>query len=603
MPSANWYPDVVATVTDGQNAGLAPELLPPSQFAYGRNLSIRGGRIRTRPSIVPLELNVPLLTGPHTDSFGKVIASQIQGAAYFSIKNGRLLVSVAGRIFEIDPVAGTNTELTNFTGSGTRPHDYGNPTSPRHWYCQTVDSMVIQDGQMTPYIYDGASWRNAVIFPGDATNEVPVGTCMCYSNGRLAVVLNDTNVMIGDIVKGGLYQSELKFTETFNLLGGGTFSFPSAVKALSSLPVVDSASGQGSLVVGCRERAYTLHTEVTARENWDNIGFQTEMFPGDTVGIVGPKAVAGVNQDIFFRAKDGLRSARITYGDYDSPGLTPLSTEVNNRLDYDTDMWLQDACVVLFDNRLLCTHSPTSYGTRSIANGLISLNFDIVTNRGEKNPPAFEGEWDCGIQIAEIVKGEFNGETRCFLIGRDVNGVNGIWEILKEVSDPVQPADEPTYIHETRAIAGAGLNAIKAIRRCDVWLSRIEDPIELKVYWRPDKYPYWVLWDTLEIATAPSAPWTNQKRIARAPFSTSTPPTTLDNVRESSLDTGFSFQVRLEWTGRCRVDYVQIMTEQLPAPDAANNVDSEASTTQYSGPPDGQIDDQFWFPFAAPPQP
>lgn len=603
MPSPNWTPDVVATVTDGQNAGLEPELLPLSQFAYGRNLSIRGGRAHSRPSIVPLVLNTPLITGPIADAFGNLIPSLIQGASYFSIKNGLIIVSIAGRIFEIDPSAGTNTELTNPLGTGNRPYDYGNPTLPRHWYCETVGSIVIQDDQMVPYVYDGATWRNAVNNPGDDSNEVPVGSVMEYSNGRLAVAIaGGTQVMLGDIAKGGQHQSELKFTETFALLGGGTFTFPAQIKALSSLPVVDSASGQGSLVVGCRGRCFTLHTEVTARENWQTVGFQTEMFPNGTTGIVGPNAWAAVNQDLYFRSKDGLRSVRITYADYDSPGLTPISTEVNNRFDFDTDSLLESACVVHFDNRIFATHSPIAYGPRSIALGLVSLNFDIVSNRGQKNPPAYEGDWD-GIQIAEIVKGEFNGKDRCFIIGRDINGVNGIWEILPEASEPLAPAETPTYTFDTRSLAGVGLNATKRLNRADIWVSDIEDPVTMNVYFRPDKYPYWILWDTLTVATTPATPWSNQKPIARGPFSTSSPPSGIDAVSELGLDTGFSFQVRLQWTGRCRVDYVQVFSEQLSAPDAANNTDAEASAQQYSGPPANQVDDQFWFPFSSPPQP
>ena len=623
MPSPNWIPDVVATLVDGQNAGLEPELLPPTQFAYGRNLSIRGGRARSRPSLVPLTLNVPLLTGEQTDAFGNTIPSVIQGATFFSKVGGQLIVSIAGRVFQIDPVRGTNIELTNpglannpyfsnTTGTnlanavnpmtGAAPYDYANPLRGRHWYAETASSLVIQDGQQTPWIWDGANWKHSVIAPGQPQNTVPVGTVMCYSNGRLAVAIGDgTQVMLGDIVQGDVYQSELNFTETYGLLGGGTFTFPSRVRSLSSLPVVDSASGQGSLVVGLRQRCSTLHTEVTARETWDNIGFQAEMFPD--VGIPGPNATCGVNQDLFFRAKDGLRSVMITYGDYDSPGLTPFSTEVNNRLNFDSDMWLGDAVVRYFDDRILMTHSPVAYGPRSIALGLLSLNTDIVVNRGQKNPAAFEGDWD-GVQIAEIVVGEFGGTDRCFIVGRDsVTGANGIWEVMTEVAQTYAPTETPTYVLDTRAIGGSGLNAMKRLNRTDVWVSEIKDPITMNVYFRPDKYPYWIQWDTLTIPVTPATPWTNQRQISRGPFSTMTPPDTFDAVSQQSLDIGYNFQVRLAWTGRCRVDYVQILTEQLEAPDAANQSDSTVQTQQFSGPPANQIDDQFWFPFTSQPQP
>ena len=83
-----------------------------------------------------------------------------------------------------------------------------------------------------------------------------------------------------------------------------------------------------------------------------------------TRGIVGANAVVAINQDLYFRSTDGLRSLRTSTADYNSPGLTPLSVEVRHRFDYDSSFLLEDAGVVCFDNRILCTHSPFIYGRR-----------------------------------------------------------------------------------------------------------------------------------------------------------------------------------------------------------------------------------------------
>lgn len=554
----NWLTDTQATVLDGMNRGREPELIAETQAHYLRNVSTRGGRVRSRPRFVKRAV---LPNGI------------LQGGAVF---NSAVLLSIGGRIHELETSKWTRTEKT-----GT---DVNAPSRPRVYFCQTVGSIVIQDGQSKPFIYDGASFRRA------ESDEVPVGRAMAYGNGRLAVVVNSgRDVRLGDIRKAD-HQSELKFTETYNLTGGGDISFPTEVKALAVLPVLDTGSGQGSHIVGCEGSVHTLKTQITQRDLWPEVGFSTVLLPNR--GVVGANAVTAVNQDLYFRSSDGLRSVRTSTTDYDAPGLAPLSVEVRHRFDYDTQFLLQDASVVYFDNRLLCTHSPFINGNRSLSQGLISLNFDGLSGRGSKSTPAFDGEWD-GVIVAQIFTGPVRGADRCFILGRDAAGVNCLWELQSETAEP---ASEPvTQVIETRMFFGDSPGTIKNLRRADVQFSDIRGPLNVRVLFRPEKFPYWVQWDQFSV-DAPSGQraWGRAAPRRSPVLTTRSVPDLIDPQTGRLLSCASGFQVRVEWDGFARLDFLQNHQEDTPVSSYSDVPDSGAQGV-LTGPPAGCVEPSFWY--------
>lgn len=557
MPTTEgWLADTQATVIDGMNRGREPELLSEQQAHYLRNVSIRGGRVRSRPRIVK-RMTMPV--------------GLMQGAKVFEAA-GKVIASINGKIFEVDTNAWTSTELSGWlhpsenslsteAKNQLRDSRRNSPKQPRVWMCETSGSIVIQDNQSKPFLYDGATMRRA------GANEVPVGSAMAFGNGRLAVAVNaGYDVRIGDI-RQPEHQSELKFTETYNLTGGGDFSFASPVRALAVLPVVDTGSGQGVQIVGCDNSVYTLKTQITQRDLWSEVGFQNVLFP--TRGISGANAVVAVNQDLYFRSSDGLRSVRTSTADYNAPGLAPLSVEVRHRFDYDTPSLLEDASVVYFDNRVLCTHSPFIYGPRALYQGLIAFNFDSMSGRGDKTPPAFDGEWDCGIIIAQIFTGKLRGTDRCFILGRDLAGVNGLWELLPETA--VQAGDEPNQAFESRMLFGDSPGTLKNIRRCDVQFSDIRGGLNVRVFFRPAKYPYWVKWDQFTVSNPPTQSWGRVTPQHRTLLSTRTAPEYVDPTTGRLIACSTGFQVRVEWDGFARLDYLQLFQERVSMLPYADN--------------------------------
>jgi len=561
MPTTDgWLADTQATVVDGMNRGREPELLGEQQVHFLRNVSTRGGRVRSRPRFVK-RATLPV--------------GLMQGASVFS-GTSEILVSLSGKVYAVNPRTWVATEKTTTT---TR----NSSKMPRVWFCETAGSIVMQDGQSRPFVYDGAEFRRAT---GD---EVPVGRAMAYGNGRLAVVVNSgSDVRLGDI-RQPEHQSELKFTETYSLSGGGDFSFPSPVRSLAVLPVVDTGSGQGALVVGCETSVYTLKTQITQRDLWGEVGFQTVLLP--TRGIAGANAVVAVNQDLYFRSGDGLRSVRTSTADYDAPGLAPLSVEVRHRFDYDAPFLLQDASVAYFDNRLLCTHSPFIYGPRSLAQGLISLNYDALSGRGQKSAPVYDGEWD-GVIAAQVFTGRVLGVERCFILGRDSAGVNALYEILPE--NAVQSGDEPGQAIETRVLFGDSPGVLKNLRRCDVQFSDIRGGLVVRVYFRPVKYPYWVKWDEFTVDAPPAQPWGRVVAQHRSLLSTRTPVEHVDPTTGRLISCATGFQVRIEWDGFARLDYLQLFQERLASSPYADNQASNAQTDVVTV-PSWAVSPSFWY--------
>ena len=559
MPSTqNWLADTQATVADGMNRGREPELISEQQAHLLMNVSTRGGRVRSRPRIVK-RLTLP--------------AGLMQGASVFKALS-RIVVSLGGRIHEIDP---QDWAITERTGS-----EVNSPKQPRVWFGETINSLVIQDGQSRPFIYDGDQFRRA------RENEVPVGRAMAYGNGRLAVVVNaGCDVRLGDI-RQTEHQSELKFTETYSLNGGGDFSYASPVRALAVLPVIDTGSGQGALIVGCEDSVHSLKTQITQRDLWAEVGFGNVVLP--TRGIVGANAVVAINQDLYFRSTDGLRSLRTSTADYNSPGLTPLSVEVRHRFDYDSSFLLEDAGVVCFDNRILCTHSPFIYGPRSLAQGIISLNLDSLSGRGDKSPPCFDGEWD-GVIIAQLFVGKIRGVERCFVLGRDLAGVNGLWEILRETAE--QKGDEPTQVLETRMLFGDSPGTLKNIRRCDLQFSDIRGGLEVRVYFRPEKHPYWIRWDEFTVDAPGTSPWGRVHPQRRSLLSTRSPIEVPDPGTARLVSCATGFQVRVEWDGFARLDYLQLFQERMAMTPYADNP-SAGQSRDMATVPTWAMSPAFW---------
>lgn len=612
MASDDLIESIQEVVSDGVNTAFRPNKIGPYQLSWAANLSVRDSSPQTRGNALIQRAVLP--------------KGRVQGAGYFSRDGGQFIVSIWGQLHRI-LLTGNNAVIDQI------PLAWRNSSIiPEVWMCETAGSFVVQDGQSAAIVYDGSA--------ANRSTSIPLGRQMAYVNGRLWLV-DETgfNVLAGDITTD-VFQSELYFTETQYLSGGGSFNFKKQVTALAGLPTNNTNTGFGSLVVAGREFTNALRAEITSRDLWSQIpGFEIVVLP--TVGIAGQASVVGVNQDLYWRDASGqIWSLRSATSDAQGPGNSPISREVARITDFETDVQVPYSSTIYFNNRIIMTASPfyNRFGAASFKK-LIALDVaPTATMRGKGNP-AYDGEWN-GLNFVRLMQGDIQGTKRAFAISTDDDGENRLWEFV-----PNADADASYLSAGTGAGTGNGVISLqpssitsyaefrrfdfqvpsrkKQLKRCDIFPTDLVGECHVQVYWRTDNRTQWILWDEFDVcATMTNADnqWLDLAQQERGRVKTLTAPALNDSILHQAADVGYGFQIRLVWTGKLLIDRLTIWAKPLEetmyseladlSPECVRNsiVNNEVS---YSIPvgglgvpytnQDGEIyTDQFGIPYTGP---
>lgn len=565
MPSKDWIPLLFETCEAGVSSAVAPELLPDNQNAWGMNIDVRGGKPSTRP---PLR------------SMGNLPPGLIQGGEYFSIQDGMIVVSIAGLLYRIRP-GNQDVQIAEI------PLAFRNSALVKQvWMCQTVETLVIQDGQSDAILYDGST------APRAANDQVPRGRQMAYGNGRLWVAVNANEAVAGDI-RTGTPGSELYFTETNYLTGGGKLFFPTDITGMSFIPVTGQAD-YGALLVFCGQETKAVRADITSRDDWGKVpGFVTDILR--SVGSASQWSIVSVNQDLYWRdSNGGIRSIRNALADEAGPGSSPVSREVSRLTDYDSQRQLAWCSGIYFDNRLLMTSSPFLMANGGVGfKNLISLDYAPLSSMQGKSSPAYNGQWN-GLTFVKLISGKFRGKNRAFALTTDIDGNNQIWEFGTHdradvyavcdntfsdgTSDPTfnsEREESPIQCFVEYPLRNFGdSKRRKRLERCDVWLSSVNGEVDLTVEWRADNSIKWNRWDSAETCAQTSDPstatphvWKNLRNQERPQFKTFTIPNAVDEIVKYAKEVGFEFQIRLSWRGRCRIHRMMLYGQYLDDPD------------------------------------
>lgn len=566
---AQWLPAAFETCPGGVSSAVSPQLLPPGQFAWALNCAIRGAKPHTRPPIVE---RLILPEGLH------------QGSAYFGVQGGMIICSIHGRIYRLR--IGTNTysyeEIPlSFVNSGVLK---------QAWFQQTIETLVIQDGQSNAILYNGSTARRA------GPDEVPRGRSMAYGNGRLWVAINKNELVAGDI-RTRQAGSELKFTETNYLSGGGALYFPRGITGLDFIPITGAADF-GTLIVFSRDSAESIRADVTSRDLWATMpGFVTNVFRD--VGCAGDWGITQVNQDLYWRdGRGNIRSLANGISTNNTPGSTPISREVQRLVNYDSAQLLPWVSAIYFDNRLLMTSSPYLNVSAGVSfKDLVALDFSPISTMQLKAPPAYDGQWSGPPGIAQIVTGEFDGMNRAFAISSGQDGINRLWEILTRGKEDAYLScgsggignQIESFIEYPSVGFGLPKNR-KRLERCDVWLSGIDGEMDMRLYWRTDNAQKWTQWDesgacatTTDAATTTPHTWKNLLPEQRPQIKSYTIPDSLDDVTMYANKVGFQFQIRLAFTGKYQVERMMIYATDLSDKPFADIADVECLENDVTG--------------------
>lgn len=422
--------DGFAKIRRGVHSGIAPNQLDRDQLSFAINTVLRSGIPRQRPAIRKRELS---FASPEAQTAFEQGFWQ-GGYPYSYNPISCLCVSISGRFYTIDPLSFEVQDLTLPTPS--------QPWQPIAWFEQAEMFLIRQDGGWSvPLIFDGTTLRES----DRAAGEVPGGRMMKYALGRLWLVNpNERDFIAGDLVFGpsgteayGFRDSVLKFTENDFLNEGGAFTVGDRITAMRQQATIDTTLGEGPLAVFFKGGAALVNAPFD-RTLWKSVTYPIQTIGALSHGALGQGSTLNVNNDIWYRADDGLRSFKAARRDSENWGDTPLSYEMDRVIRFDQLDLFDTSSGVLFNNRLLQTASPVIVPLRGVAyRGLISLDFQQVSSVTSISPsdpepsPAYDGIWT-GLRILYICTLEVQGISRCYIFALDVDDKISLYELTKD---------------------------------------------------------------------------------------------------------------------------------------------------------------------------
>lgn len=540
-----------------------PLFIQTTQVSKAVNRRFRGGKNRQRPAI-----NETVLTFDTPESETLFRNGNVQLVQpYLKTKVGRqdgLIVSVAGTVFYIS--------LVNETGNVYKIADGNNKSVMHAFGVQAEEWYYIQDGQNQPIFWNGLTTSPSV--RSDPTKkQMPIGTVMCYAQGRIYLTnqyneMRASDIMFGD---GTTNTNDVQnFTEIEYWNGGGFFSIPSYMGQVTGMVVLSTSgvnqNGQGELLVFCENGCQAFDVS-QPRTSWVAAQIQKTVMTGR--GCIAPYSVASVNGEAWYRTSDGWSSFsndRIDISQKDT--FRKFSREINYWLDQDTPHLRRYGSMIFFDNRVLGTVSPQlslprdltkGYGSHRYFRGICVVDLDRYS-KSLSQAMNFDGLWT-GIRPTGMAV----VRDKAFAMSYDADGINRLYQITKvEGNDNSKKKVSSFYI--TKAFVCPPLTEFnqKRIVGGELWLSDVADRVQVNVAYRPDHFPGWTdLLPPLGFgADTPSDvdfPLT-EDRQKKWQFPAPEPDVVQDGT-DRLMTTGSIFQAKVSIVGSAKVDRMRIKVE------------------------------------------
>ena len=410
--------------------------------------------------------------------------------------------------------------------------------------------------------------------------ELPAGRMGAYGMGRQWLCLIDgISYIAGDIVGGAsgtpandYRDAVLKTTENDFLAGGGTFRLPGTGDIITAMvfpPILDTSLGQGELIISTPFSMFSNNSPVD-RTTWETITspLQTESLKDN--GALAQNSTILVNSDTFFRSYVGIGSLVLARRSFLGWGNKPISNEMQRILNKDNPSLLPYGSAITYDNRYLSSCSPNNSSSGVFHVGLISLNFDLISSLRANQPPAWESVWT-GINSLQVISGRVNGSKRAFAFTYNIDTRKiELYELLQEITNSYQDNDSIPilWIFETPVLFNSDIKPLPNLIQLsdgEFYISDVQGIVTIKVYYRPDFYPCWQLWNTQTVCVDATGQYAQEGYRMRLGLGTpdSTPAETGNN---RPLNVGNFFQFRVEVTGSCKWHGLKVSATEFPQP-------------------------------------
>lgn len=531
--------DVLFHLYKGMNQSVDPIFLSDGYASRLINCNISSGRAATRPGFT----FVSSLAG------GKYQGSKREPYTYEDSSYNAYAIN--GFIYLRDIDTGVITLVGSMSGSASKVY-----------FCQADRYLIVQDGVSTPLIIEGLTSRSA----SSVDNEVPIGTLMIYGHNRLYMVPAQVQgqdaysryFIAGDIMLPNDPATVLKFTETEYLNGGGAFALPhdfGPIGAMGFFKNQDTGTGYGPLVV-IGEKGGSLFQINAPREQWQDIDISTVLF--NDIGSDSPFAVFSINDDLFFRGIKHIRTvkqaASVARGAV-GPTTSGISTEVYDEIEKDQDGTRSYVSSAYDGDHIYFTADGSVTSDGDIAfKELIAMNTYVTHSLSGEGKLVYDGLWTgfdfLGLLTATkrsdlmvIVKRD--GQNELWKLDASADNDNGITSIECRVYTPLMLWKE-TYLNG------------KSLSHMDLWFSDIGTDIEVSVYYRPEGYPYWSLFDSGTMLRTLSGPDQLRSRIRlELPEEVDS-----DVVSDRILSVSEAFQFMIEWKGSAKLLKMTVVADE-----------------------------------------
>jgi hypothetical protein len=615
----------VTSFIGGANSSVDPSLLPPSQYSWSRNVVIRGGFPRSRPGFrfvkaipdgviqtasyfrntsgpelislingrlynlrpeVPTGSILDITPGNETRNYVSRnacmvaannflvvqdgLSSPIVYTGFSSYRSNRILDPSESYVELSCTIGANNPRISMASTAGLFPGML--VLASRGIQANTIIVSVDSATELTLSKNCTLTGLGAVKFypPGQLQIDVsiPTGSVMAYGNGRLWVAQG--NVLFAGDLSGSYSGAEIRFSENQYLSGGGGFSFETDITGLAFLPGSDTSTGQGDLIVFTRNSISAIRSNIFNRTEWQATqGMQRKLFLNG--GAESQDSIIITNNDVYYKALDGVRSLRQTYQETKHANVTLAdSIEANRVLSYETQEWIQYSPSIYFEERALHGCSPkiqkvynsnTEYNI--VFTKIVSQDFNPGVYEGNY-PPVYDGEWT-GLQVCKLISGVFDGKEKCYALVCGSDGHNALYQITSNddfdtyLGDNSQTYSQPiSSFVEMRRMAMESPFEIKELMRADLGFSEISGSLTWNFEFAPDYYPVFlqVQSGAVEFETQ------SQNLSSCSPFDlapgyanirTIKPPDSCVTGVNRKARFGYLFQPRISWTGSAKL--------------------------------------------------
>jgi len=297
--------DLSGTFIGGQVSNVRANLLKDGQFSSAKNMDIdKFGAISTRRG---------------TESIGSSLSNPIDGLSFYDTPSyEQILLASNGGLHK--STGGAFSQVSGYT------HTAGNNVE----FAQLVDKMFMTDGNGNLHSYDGSNVT-------DEGSTPPRGKFLVAHTNRLFTANTnnyDDEVAASDILGGGHWGSSFQFR-----VGGGEGD-----------PITGIVSWYNFNLLVFKERS--IHVVATDPSAAGASSWQVKRID-NTIGCVAGRTIAQAGSDVFFLARDGVRTVRTILAGAQSSISEPISTPVDDLIERINWASASKSCGKFWGNRYI----------------------------------------------------------------------------------------------------------------------------------------------------------------------------------------------------------------------------------------------------------